>query len=199
MNVLNPWTNPSENPQKYAPYYIPTNHNVGEFEGPIPMNATKETIEKENIESTILSKYQLDFKCSGSRKRLLMMNQRMIFDEYADKSPFYNNYDDGNMSEHQKYVDSELNNPQEYYDKDNVLELDAYIRDINTMAKQVMTDAGVAKFNYEYSDEDNVNLFQESNQSYYKAMNIYNTAPQHADIATMIKNMEDKKDFKKLV
>ena len=202
MNVYDPWVNPMHDPQIYEPYTILPNKNNESFEGPIPMNATEVTKEKEMIDGSILSEYQMSsFKVPNARRRLLQMNQRMIFDKYADKSPFFNNYDDGNESEHDNYVDAELNNPKEYYDEDNVQELDDYIRNTNTMAKQIMTDAGVAGFDYEYADEDNVNLFQESNKNYYKAMNIYNSEPKKSkdDIATMIRDMEIKDDFKKIV
>ena len=202
MNVYDPWVNPMHDPQIYEPYTILPNKNNESFEGPIPMNATEVTKEKEMIDGSILSEYQMSsFKVPNARRRLLQMNQRMIFDKYADKSQFFNNYDDGNESEHDNYVDAELNNPKEYYDEDNVQELDDYIRNTNTMAKQIMTDAGVAGFDYEYADEDNVNLFQESNKNYYKAMNIYNSEPKKSkdDIATMIRDMEIKDDFKKIV
>jgi len=204
-NLQSPWLDNDlfKNPSQYNPYDNPIeNYRVQDdcWVSGMSRMPTKAYKKIETIDGQVLSLYNgVDLKVSNPRQHLINMNNDLRFDAYANRSRFYNNYNDGEISERFNYGTLEEFNPEEEYDQENVQEAQNIVENVNSIAKPVMTDTGVAKYDYEFENEDNVKMVQNANMNYYRAENKYwqsQPSKPDVDIDSMLKNLETQQNFK---
>ena len=124
---------------------------------------------------------------------LLRVEKRLRFNNYAAKSKFFTNTNDGEKKEQKMYEASYKTNPSFIMDKKNVKELEAEVQDVNSLNKTVMEDNGAATFIYDAGTTDQVGIVKSSNKAYAERRDRFFTPeqPRQEELADLKKKREN--------